>query len=150
MTIYIRDKNLVECLDAREVAPKAATENMFAGNKSSLEGGLSIAVPSELKGMWELHKKYGKLPWKDIFQPVIQLCREGHEVTEYLATVLRFKEKEILEEPTLREVFVDPKTNQIWKAGDRIKREALANTMETIANEGADTLYAMGKIGPSA
>lgn len=147
MTIYIKDKNLVECLDAREVAPKAASENMFSGNKSSLEGGLSIAVPGELKGMWELHKKYGKLPWKDVFQPVIQLCREGHEVTEYLSTVLRMKEKEILEEPSLREVFVDPKTGQIWKAGDKLKREALADTMETIANEGADTFYAMGKIG---
>lgn len=147
MTIYIRDKNLVECLDAREVAPKAASENMFSGNKSSLEGGLSIAVPAELKGMWELHKKYGKLPWKEIFQPVIKLCREGHEVTEYLATVLSFKEKSIFEEPTLREIFIDPATQKIWKVGDKIKREALADTMETIANEGADTVYAMGKIG---
>lgn len=147
MTIYIKEKNLVECLDAREVAPKAASENMFAGNKSSLEGGLSIAVPGELKGMWELHQKYGKLPWKDVFQPVITLCREGHEITEYLATVLRFKEKEIIEEPTLREVFVDPKTNEIWKAGDKVKREALANTMEIIANEGVETFYGMGKIG---
>lgn len=47
MTIYIKEKNLVECLDAREVAPKNADENMFQ-NKSSLEGGLSIAVPGKL------------------------------------------------------------------------------------------------------
>lgn len=149
MTIYIKEKNLVECLDAREVAPKLATENMFAGgkNKSSLVGGLSIAVPGELKGMWELHKKYGKLPWKEIFQPVIQLCRNGHEVTKYLATVLRMVEKPILETPSLSEVFVNPSTKQIWKEGDRIKRDSLANTMEIIANEGVDTLYAMGTVG---
>lgn len=122
---------------------------MFVGdkNKSSLEGGLSIAVPGELKGMWELHKKYGKLPWKNIFQPVIELCRNGHEVTEYLATVLRMQEKAIFETPSLREIFVNPKTNQIWNAGDKLKREALADTMEVIANEGADTVYAMGTIG---
>lgn len=149
MTIYIKEKNLVECIDAREVAPKAATENMFVGDKnhSSLVGGRSIAVPGELKGMWELHQKYGKLPWKDVFQPVIDLCRQGHEVTEYLATVLRFKEKDVLETPSLREVFVNPETNEIWKAGDRIKRLALADTMETIASEGAETMYAMGKVG---
>lgn len=150
MTIFIKEKNLVECLDAREVAPKGATEGMFSGankNVSSLEGGRSIAVPGELKGMWELHQKYGKLTWKEVFQPIIDLCREGHEVTSYLATVLRFKEKEVLTIPSLREVFVDPATGKIWKAGDKLKRYALADTMETIANEGADTFYKMGKVG---
>lgn len=148
MTIFIKEKNLVECLDAREVAPKAATENMFVGgNHSSLEGGLSIAVPGELKGMWELHRKYGKLPWKEVFQPVIELCRNGHEVTEYLATVLRMKEQSIKDVPSLSEVFINPESKEIWKAGDRLKRLALADTFETIANEGADTMYAGGKIG---
>jgi gamma-glutamyltranspeptidase len=52
MLIYIKEKNLIEALDAREVAPKNSHENMFINdtNKSSLEGGLSIAVPGELKG----------------------------------------------------------------------------------------------------
>lgn len=139
----------MECLDAREVAPKLATENMFVAdkNQSSLIGGLSIAVPGELKGMWELHQKYGKLPWKEIFKPVILLCRSGHEVTEYLANVLRMREKEIIDTPSLSEIFVDPETKEIWRAGDKIKRESLANTMEIIANEGADTIYSMGAVG---
>ena len=149
MTIYIKSKNLVECLDAREVAPKNANETMFVNdkNKSSLEGGLSIAVPGELKGMWELHRKYGKLPWRKLFEPVIKLCRDGHEVTEYLARVLRLKEKEIKEIPSLREIFVNPETNEIWNEGDKIKRLALAETFDVIAKEGADTVYKMGKIG---
>ncbi|CRK91255.1 CLUMA_CG004935, isoform A [Clunio marinus] len=149
MTIFIKEKNLVECLDAREVAPKAATEDMYVGdkNKSSLEGGLSIAVPGELKGMWELHRKYGKLPWKDVFQPVIDLCKNGHEVTEYLASVLARKNQSIHEIPSLREVFINPHTGQIWNAGDRIKRPALAETMEAIARHGADTMYLMGDVG---
>lgn len=148
MTIYIKSKNLVECLDAREVAPKLASETMFVNNsKASLEGGLSIAVPGELKGMWELHEKYGKLPWKKLIEPVIKLCREGHEVTEYLARVLRVKEKDIKEIPSLREIFVNPETGEIWNAGDKLKRLALAETLEVIAEEGADTIYKMGKIG---
>jgi gamma-glutamyltranspeptidase / glutathione hydrolase / leukotriene-C4 hydrolase len=97
--------------------------------------------------MWELHKKYGKLPWKELFEPIIKLCIEGHTVTEYLARVLRVKEKEIKEIPSLREVFVNPETNNIWVAGDKLKRISLAETMKVIADEGADTVYKMGKIG---
>lgn len=150
MTIYIKDKNIVECLDAREVAPKRSHEQMFVNDtkKSSLEGGLSIAVPGELKGMWELHQRYGKLPWKELFTPVIELCRNGHEVTEYLARVLRLKTETIKETPSLSEIFVNPETHDIWNAGDKIKRLALAKTFEIIAEEGADTMYTKdGKIG---
>lgn len=147
MTIYIKSKNIVECLDAREVAPKKSHEQMFVNDtkKSSLEGGLSIAVPGELKGMWELHQKYGSLPWKALFQPVIDLCKNGHEVTEYLARVLNRKANAIKEIPSLREIFVNPETGELWRAGEKIKRLALAKTLETIANEGAETLY--GKNG---
>ena len=61
LTIYIKEKGTIETLDAREVAPKLATKNMFDNNLgASLEGGLAIAVPGELKGLWELHQKYGK------------------------------------------------------------------------------------------
>jgi gamma-glutamyltranspeptidase / glutathione hydrolase / leukotriene-C4 hydrolase len=57
------------------------------------------------------------------------------------------KQNDILTEPSLREIFVNPETGEIWNAGDKIKRTALANTMETIAKEGADSVYKMGKIG---
>ncbi|CAO1382913.1 unnamed protein product [Diamesa serratosioi] len=150
MTIYIKATGKAETLDAREVAPKAATRDMYVGdkNKTSLIGGLSIAVPGEIKGMWELHKKYGILPWKDLFQPTIKLCKEGHEVTPYLARILSdFLGDKIYSAPTISEVFLNPATNRTWKAGDRIKRLALADTMETIANEGVDSIYAMGTVG---
>lgn len=97
--------------------------------------------------MWELHQRYGKLPWKDLFTPVIKLCREGHEVTEYLARILRVKETTIKETPSMRDIFVNPMTNEIWNAGDKLKRSGLADTLEIIAKEGADTVYGMGKIG---
>lgn len=105
-------------------------------------------MPGEIKGMWELHKKYGVLSWKELFEPTIKLCRDGHEVTPYLARILSdFLGDKIYSSPTISEIFLNPETNKTWKAGDRIKRLALANTMETIANEGVDTIYAMGTVG---
>lgn len=147
MTIYIKEKNLVECLDSREVAPVNSNRNMFVNNtKEKFQTGRLVAVPSELKGLWELHEKYGKMKWKDLFTPVIELCRNGHEVTEYLARVLHMKKIEILNNLSMRKVFVNPSSNDVWSVGDKIKRLQLAETLEKISANGADALYE-GDIG---
>lgn len=56
-------------------------------------------------------------------------------------------EPKILVESTLREIFVDPKTNETWPQGHKLKRFELASTMEVLAKEGADSLYKMGTVG---
>lgn len=56
-------------------------------------------------GYWELHKKYGKLDWKELVQPTINLCREGHYVTKYLAKAFKSKKTSILKYPDLRLVY---------------------------------------------
>lgn len=46
-------------------------------------GPLAIGVPGELKGYWEAHKKFGKLPWKAIIEPNIKLCESGYVLGEH-------------------------------------------------------------------
>ncbi|KAL7304051.1 hypothetical protein TKK_0003515 [Trichogramma kaykai] len=134
MTIYDAESNQVSFLDARETAPAAANETMFNGDgNKSLYGGLGIAIPGELKGYWEAHQRYGKLPWKDLFQGSIKLCETGAEVNQYLFNSIRGKEKFILNEPTLSDVFIDPKTNRTWTVGKHIKRPVLAKTLQQLA-----------------
>lgn len=148
MVIYNKEKNLVECLHARETAPLAATQDMFVGKaNASREGGLSIAVPAVIKGFWELHQKYGKLPWKDLFLPTIELARKGVAISNYFGESLQARKELIMKSPSLREILIDPKTNSVWVEGDIMKRPVLATTLEVIAEEGADTIYKMGKIG---
>lgn len=64
-------------IDFREFAPGAATELMYVNKTGSPSqiGGLSVAVPGELRGFEALHKRHGKLPWKKIFEPVIELAK---------------------------------------------------------------------------
>lgn len=141
LTIYNRSAGKVETLTARERAPLASKPDMFINITGPASGILSVAVPGELKGYWELHQKYGKLPWNMLVKPSIALCKNGHIVTEYLGRVLESYNQKILDSPSLSEIFINPLTGKTWVAGDKIKRPALANTLEVIAEEGADALY---------
>ncbi|XP_037030020.1 glutathione hydrolase 1 proenzyme-like isoform X2 [Bradysia coprophila] len=145
LTVYTKATGKVETLNAREVAPKAATEDMFVG-VDTVTGIKSVAVPGELKGIWELHQRYGSLQWRTLIEPSIDLCRQGHIVSRYFGDVLKLREDTITSQPSLAEVFINPETNSVWVEGDIIKRPKLAETLELIADEGADTLYNNGTL----
>ncbi|CAG0913347.1 unnamed protein product [Notodromas monacha] len=142
MTIWDGVTKTAHALIAREWAPLAATEDMFGGNGTlSVTGGLAVAVPGEIMGYWEAHQKFGKLNWTRLFQPAIQMCEEGMVVQKPLADAMKSKRREIRDEPTLREIFWNEETNNVYELGDTIKRPVLAVTLKKIAQHGADELY---------
>lgn len=146
LTIYTKATGKVETLNAREIAPKLATSDMYVNDpQGSVRGGKAVAVPGELKGLWELHQRYGKLPWSKLIEPNIKLAREGHIVSPYLEWIFE-DASDLYGEPSLREIYINPATNQSYKLNDVIKRPKLAETLEKIAKEGADLLYGGGPV----
>lgn len=110
-------------------------------NKSSLIGGLATAIPGEIYGFWEAHKLAGKLSWQDLFQPSINLCRNGFHIPLPLANALKKTEKHIRNDEILSEIFIDKISDKIKKLGDIVKMEKLANTLEVLSKTDFSTFY---------
>ncbi|XP_059051500.1 glutathione hydrolase 1 proenzyme-like [Achroia grisella] len=140
MTIYNATTGQVSVLNARERAPLKAHKNMFE-NASSTVGGLAVAVPGELRGYGELHRRYGRLPWADLVRPTADLCRHGHRITEYMGRVLGTHSDRIKAEPSMREAYVNPETGEVWQQGDIVRHPTLARTLDIIAKEGPEAIH---------
>ncbi|XP_034665704.1 scoloptoxin SSD14 [Drosophila subobscura] len=144
-TIYTRSTRRVETVIARESAPAASHKDMFVG-QTTITGAMAGAVPGEILGYWEMHRKHGRLPWKTLFQPAIKLAREGHVVSRYLASAIQSKLSEIQNEPSLSAMFLNA-NGEPYVEGDYMKRTTLADTLERIAANGAGEIYDGGETG---
>ncbi|KAM8718012.1 hypothetical protein ACLKA7_004681 [Drosophila subpalustris] len=144
-TIYTRRTGQVETLIAREWAPRAAHRDMFVGQEK-VTGAMAVAVPGEILGYWEMHQKYGRLPWKQLFQPTIKMAREGHVVSRFLAAAIKSELTHIQNDPGLSAVFLNDR-GEPHVENDYMTRPALAETLERIANNGVGEFYDGGQTG---
>ncbi|XP_021342930.1 gamma-glutamyltranspeptidase 1-like [Mizuhopecten yessoensis] len=141
MTVYNRENNTAYTIIAREMAPSAANENMYVGNQSSTEGGMTVGIPGEIKGMYTAWKLGGKLPWKTLFQPTIRLLRDGMPVNSALALAIQRNGRFYPRQENLRQLLTNPTTGFFFKEGEIMKLPTLAATFTTIADEGPDAFY---------
>uniref|UniRef100_A0A0N5BE08 Gamma-glutamyltranspeptidase 1 n=1 Tax=Strongyloides papillosus TaxID=174720 RepID=A0A0N5BE08_STREA len=136
MTLYNKTTKSCRVIDARETAPIASTRDMYKGDEwLSKYGYKAIATPGEIYGYWLSFTKYGsgKVSWKELILPSIDLARNGFPVSEYLGDVLKVKEAHFRKLPSMKK-WLNSKTNKVYEMGDIIKRPELANTLEIIAN----------------
>lgn len=76
--------------DGREVAPLAATSDMYAGNASlARRGPLSIAVPGEVAAYHDAHQAHGNLPWGDLFAGAIKIAEDGFAISAHFENSIR-------------------------------------------------------------
>ncbi|XP_022182547.1 gamma-glutamyltranspeptidase 1-like isoform X2 [Myzus persicae] len=143
MSIYNATTKKVITINARETAPAAASTSMFVTNpEKSIYGGLAIAVPGALKGYSAIYNLYGGgVPWESLFEPAIQLCENGIDISERLETNMKNNQDMIKNDPSLRELFYDEESSGVKTPGQIYKLPKLAETLRIIAKEGVDAIY---------
>jgi len=132
----------VGTLDYREKAPLASSRDMYLDEKGevienkSTMGAFSVGVPGTIAGIFAAHEKFGKLPVKDVLQPVIDLATKGYVITEKQQD--RFNNFDsIFRVVNGKQILF---SNQS-KAGDTLKNLKLAETLKRIAQNGKDEFY---------
>jgi len=131
-------------LDFRETAPGKSTRDMFldaAGNVTdkSLTGALAAGVPGSVAGLWEMHKKYGHLPWRDVVAPAAALADSGFIADSALAEDVAYEEKRLGRFPASAALFLAG--GKPLPVGARWKDADLAATLHRIAQQGRDGFY---------
>lgn len=142
--VYRPAKGAAATLDFREKAPAGATVNMFLDSTGKVIPNMSLAthkasgVPGSVDGMFEAHRKYGRLKWAELVQPAIDLARNGFTITKKLAADLNWGRAQF--------VKLNAGTNYLqkeggWKEGDLLVQADLAKTLELIRDNGRDGFY---------
>lgn len=112
---------------------------MYGGNATlKARGGLSIAVPGEIAGLYEAWKRHGKLPWRRLVLPAAKLA-EAFRISPYLRMQMEATRDGILANKGIRGVFAPD--GEILGVGEVCRNPKLAETLRTVAEHGPGAFY---------
>jgi gamma-glutamyltranspeptidase/glutathione hydrolase len=125
--------------DYREKAPAAASRDLFVRQPPTPHR--LAGVPGTVAGLALAQRRFGKLPWKDLVLPAVQLAEEGFAIDTPLARSLNRALARARDRLEFRRVFGKDPGKGEWSAGDRLAQPDLARTLRLIADRGAEAFY---------
>ena len=110
------------------------------GNKEMPQEGIqSVTVPGAVDGWAKLHQKFGKLPWRDLFQPAIYFAEHGYPVTEIISAAWKMEEKKLAKNGNASKVLLHngaaPEPGEVWRDPQ------MAAAYRLIAEQGEAAFY---------
>jgi len=102
-------------------------------------GIYSVTVPGCVRGWEALHKKFGRLPWAELFRPAIFYAKNGFPVTEWIAGQWKAAQAKLEADANGRQVFLV--NHETPSVGQVFRNPAYARALELIARQGADAFY---------
>ncbi len=143
--IHRASDNFETMIDAREVAPQAATRDMYLDKDGNPIRGLSVntalaaGIPGEPAGLAWMASKYGKLPLKQSLQPAIRLAEEGFPLYTRLRGSINGRKAVIAKSPDAAEIYLVD--GEAPAEGAIIKNPELAKSLRIFAAQGAKGFY---------
>ncbi|HKF42180.1 MAG TPA: gamma-glutamyltransferase [Thermoanaerobaculia bacterium] len=138
-------KGKVLAVDFREVAPRAARQDLFVKARpngkvpSSTEGPLASGVPGSVAGLSLAHRRAGHLPWKTLVNPAVRLARDGFVVTETFSESIANNKDRLAKSPETAHIFLPNGAPPV--PGSVLKQPDLAKTLEAIRDHRDDGFY---------
>ncbi len=142
MVIHMADGRSA-ALDYREIAPLAATRDMYldANGKltdKSVVGPLASGVPGAVAGLTEALAKYGTMRLADVMAPAIRYAEEGVVVDSALYGSFRGN-RALLADYAGAPLFLPG--GQPMAPGTTLRQPVLARTLRAIASRGRSAFY---------
>ena len=131
--------------DFREKAPLAAREDMFLDENGKYDrdrhhwSHLAVGVPGSVAGLWQAHRRLGKLPWRRLVEPAVTLAREGFPVSDGFAATLEVMLPKFAKYPAALAQF--SKEGQAYEVGEIFRQTDLATTLARIRDRGPAGFY---------
>src|SRR5579862_9215535 len=129
-------------LNASGWAPKALTiERLKAKDVTKMPGwGVdTVTVPGAVEGWNQLHRRFGRLPWKDLFAPAIFYAQNGFAVQELIGADWGTEVAKLKGDPESRRVFLAH--DEAPKMGEVFKNPDVAKALGLVASEGPQAFY---------
>src|SRR5438477_4680352 len=102
-------------------------------------GAASCAIPGAALGLETAHRSFGRLPWRDLFQPAIELARDGVELNDGQGYLHRILDLILRHTPESRAVY--EQDGAALAVGDTLVQHDLAQTLELLADQGPPELH---------
>jgi gamma-glutamyltranspeptidase/glutathione hydrolase len=134
--------------DYRERAPAASTPAMYVGGDGNIDlsltraGYLAPGVPGTVAGLALAHKRFGRLPWKDVVLPAAELAARGFPVSAPLARSLNAEIGGGMKPFPASLAAYGKSDGSPWMEGDRLMQPDLAASLRAIAGDGPRAFYA--------
>ena len=129
-------------LNASGWAPRKLTIEFLAQHGITAmphDGIHSVTVPGAVDGWSQAHKRFGRLPWKDLFTPAIYYAEHGYAVPEIIQDYWVSEEAKLRKTEEARRVFLPGGT--VPELGSRFTNPDIAKSLRMVAENGRDAFY---------
>jgi gamma-glutamyltranspeptidase/glutathione hydrolase len=103
-------------------------------------GGRTALVPGFMAGVQAAHDRFGKVPFRRLFEPAIALAEKGETVSTVMAWWINSKRSVLSRLPETKNIFTKA-DGKFYTTGDLFRQPELARTLKQVASQGAAHMY---------